>query len=179
VLTDDASIARRVRYLSTQAKDDPVEFVHGDIGYNYRMPNINAAIALAQSERLDEFVGRKRRFIVEYDAYFSEIDGLSMWREMPWAESSCWMAMLTVAETRHSGVIERLRRLLPAQGIEARPAWLPLHRQKPYADCLAMSTEVAERVYRTSLCLPCSTGLTKLELETVARAVVNLVRDAR
>jgi perosamine synthetase len=177
VLTDDETLAKRIRYLSTQAKDDPVEFVHGAVGYNYRMPNINAAVALAQSEKLEEWVARKRGFVAEYDRRFADIDGVSMWRETQWGESSCWMAILTVDESRHPSAVQRLRRVLPEQGIEARPVWLPLHRQAPFSSGKPKTMEVAERIYRTSLCLPCSTGLTAAELDTVASAVIGFFRN--
>jgi perosamine synthetase len=172
VLTNDESIARRVRYLSTQAKDDPVEFTHGAVGYNYRMPNINAAVALGQSERLEEFIARKRQIVVDYDAHFASLEGVSMWREAQWAASSCWMAVVSVDEKRHPRAIEDLRRTLPMRGVEARPVWLPLHRQKPFSDCRSMHIELADSIYRTSLCLPCSTGLTQSDLDFVANAVI-------
>jgi perosamine synthetase len=171
VLTNDEVVARRVRYLSTQAKDDAVEFVHGAIGFNYRMANINAALALAQAEHLDEFVARKRDFVERYDASFSDLSGVRMWREAPWAESSHWMAVLTVDERLHPGAIQELRRYLPAHGIEARPVWLPLHRQKPFQDSICVGSEVAERIYRSSLCLPCSVGLSADDLDTTARSI--------
>jgi perosamine synthetase len=172
VVTSDESIAARIRYLSTQAKDDPIEFIHGAIGFNYRMPNINAALALAQSENLDRFVARKRAFVERYASWFAKLDGIAMWREAPWAKSSHWMAMLTVDEKRYPGAVGHLRKYLPSRGIEARPAWLPLHRQKPFAGSMNTGIEVAERIYRTSLCLPCSVGLTEQELDFCAQTII-------
>lgn len=177
VVTNDETLAKRVRYLSAQAKDDAVEFVHGAVGYNYRMPNVNAALALAQSEHLARFVARKRAFVARYDAAFAKIEGVSMWREAPWAESSHWMAIVTVDEKRHPNAINGLRKDLPTKGIEARPVWLPLHRQKPFAHSKSMSCDVAERIYRTGLCLPCSAGLTEQELDFCAQAVVSFFEE--
>ncbi|MGH7005667.1 MAG: DegT/DnrJ/EryC1/StrS family aminotransferase, partial [Alphaproteobacteria bacterium] len=173
ILTDDDDLARRARYLAAQAKDDPIEFVHGDIGFNYRLPNLNAAVALAQAEKLEEFLRRKRSHIDRYGARLEGIDGVAMWREAPWAESSYWMAMLTVDERKHPDAIARLRQFLPLRGIEARPAWLPLHKQAPFAGAPRQEIKVADRIYRTSLCLPCSTGLAESDLARTAEAIVD------
>jgi perosamine synthetase len=160
ILTDNEATAHRARYLSAQAKLDPSEFVHGDVGYNYRLPNLNAAVLLGQAEMLPEFLARKRSIMKRYASALTGINGVSMWQEATWAESSYWMSMLTVDPAFHPDAIPELRRLLPSRGIEARPAWLPIHGQKPFADCMHGDIVVAEKIYRNSLCLPCSVGLT-------------------
>lgn len=171
VLTSDDALAKRVRYLIAQAKDDVVEFAHGDIGFNYRMPNLNAALALAQAEMLPEFLARKRAIVARYDERLDHRLGIAMWRGANWAESSHWMAMLQVNEAHHGEAIAELRRFLPSRGIEARPAWLPLHRQKPYRAARDLGIEVAERIYRSALCLPCSVGLSNADLTKTVEAV--------
>jgi perosamine synthetase len=171
VLTSERELAQRVRYLISQAKDDPVEFVHGDIGFNYRMPNINAALGLAQAEMLPEFVARKRAITARYEARLDRGLGISMWRGANWAESSCWMSMLEIDETRHPDAVAELKHFLPSRGIEARPSWVPLHRQKPYAAARNMGIETAERIYRTTLCLPCSVGLSDSDIDRTADTI--------
>lgn len=167
VLTSNSELADRIRYLSAQAKDDPVEFTHGEVGFNYRMPNLNAASALAQAGRLDEFVGRKRAIVAAYDAAFEAIDGVAMRREAPWALSSHWMAMLTVDPARRPDAIPGLRQHLRAHNIEARPAWRPLHRQPAFDRYKHLEISVADDIYRNSLCLPCSTGLSESQQHRV------------
>jgi perosamine synthetase len=180
VLTDDEQVASRVRYLATQARDDRIEFVHGAVGFNYRMPNINAAVALAQSERLGEFVQRKRRIVEYYQARFGRVNGIAMWREAGWARSSHWMAILTVDETCYPGALPRLQSFVRSRGIEARPVWSPLHRQAPFSGGRSFETPVADRLSRSAVCLPCSAGLTEGEREIVADAVIEFfARDGR
>ena len=171
VLTGNSELADRIRYLSAQAKDDPVEFIHGEVGFNYRMPNLNAASAFAQTGRLEEFVDRKRAIVAAYDTAFEAIDGVAMRREAPWALSSHWMAMLTVDPARRPDAIPGLAQHFRVHNIEARPAWQPLHRQPAFAKYKHLEISVAEDVYRNSLCLPCSTGLSENQQRRVIDAV--------
>ena len=173
VLTEDGAVAERIRYLSAQAKDDPVEFVHNAVGFNFRLSNVNAALALAQAERLSEFVMRKRAIENRYETALDPIDGVALWREAAWAASSHWMAVMTVDAARHPKAIADLKRLLPKKGIEARPVWQPLHRQRAFAHHPHLAIEVAERLYATSLCLPCSTSLSDADQDRVVVALLD------
>lgn len=96
VLTPDPDIAKRVRYLASQARDDALYFAHGEIGFNYRMPNLNAALIVAQLDRLDDFVSRKRDVAGRYADLFADIPGVVTPPEASWAESSCWMSILSL-----------------------------------------------------------------------------------
>src|SRR5439155_23977886 len=100
VATTDARLAERARYLTTQAKDDPLEFVHAEIGFNYRLSNVQAAIGCAQLERLDEFVARKRQIASRYAHALCGLRGVSVMREAPWATASFWLSTILVAEGR-------------------------------------------------------------------------------
>src|SRR5262249_14405074 len=90
LVTDDAKWARRAKYLTTQAKDDDLEFVHNEVGYNYRLTNLQAAVGLAQIERLSEFVARKRCIAEAYAQAFESVPGITPMREAPWASSAFW-----------------------------------------------------------------------------------------
>lgn len=90
IVTDNEAMAHRARYFTTQAKDDPLEFVHGVVGYNYRLTNIQAAMGVAQLERLDEYIGIKRRIADMYIAAFDDMPGITPMRE-PVASSVFWM----------------------------------------------------------------------------------------
>lgn len=177
VLTSDSALADRIRYLSAQAKDDPVEFTHGEVGFNYRMANVNAAAALTQVRRLGEFVERKRVIVAAYDAAFDNIDGVAVWREASWAKSTHWMAMLTLDPARRPGAVPELRRHLRANNIEARPTWQPLHRQPAFAGYKHLDISLAEEIYRNSLCLPCSTGLSESQQQRVIAAISGFFDD--
>jgi perosamine synthetase len=179
VLTPDPEIATRVRYLASQARNDAVYFAHNEIGFNYRMPNLNAALILAQLDRLDAFVARKREVAKRYGALFANIPGVAMMRESTWAESSCWMSLLSLDLETYASGAERIIRELVARQIGARPAWIPLGDLPPHKQARRINGQGAQRFLDTIICLPCSTGITDDEVETVAAAVRDVLSAAR
>lgn len=166
VVTDHEPLAARARYLTTQAKDDPVEYVHGAVGFNYRLTNLQAALGCAQMESLGEYVEAKRSTAARYTDAFRHLPNVSPPAEAPWAFGTNWMYTVRV------GVDSRpLLRHLAASRIQARPLWQPLHRSPAHARSQSYHIEVADRLYRESLSLPCSVGLTPEQQDTVIRAV--------
>jgi perosamine synthetase len=159
IITDDEAFARRARYLTTQAKDDPVEYVHHEIGYNYRLTNLQAALGVAQLERLNGHVEAKRRIARGYAAALDGVPGLDKMREASWARSAFWMYTVLV-HPRMAGVTSRrLLRLLADDGIQTRPLWQPLHLSAAHRGAYAVDCTIAERLHRQALSLPCSCGL--------------------
>jgi perosamine synthetase len=159
VVTNDAEAANYVRYLTTQAKDDPVEYVHEEVGFNYRLTNVLAALGVAQLERIEEHIAAKRRIAATYHAHLSDVHGLTLPREAPWAFSVFWMYTLLIDEALYGMDSRSLLRALAERGIQSRPLWHPIHTLKPFMSCQAYQVEVAEDIYRQSLSIPCSVGL--------------------
>lgn len=174
IVTDNAVTAKRARYLSTQAKDDPIEYVHGAIGYNYRLTNVQAAVGVAQMECLSEFLAAKRAHARRYTELLDGVPGITPMPEAPYASSAFWMYTILVDADRFGKTSRDLLRELAAANIQARPLWQPGHLSPSQAPARAFEGTVAERLCRESLSLPSSVGLTPEELEAVARAV----RDA-
>jgi perosamine synthetase len=160
LVTDNPAWATRARYLSTQAKQDALEYVHGDIGYNYRLTNVQAAIGVAQIERLPEFLAAKRRIAAGYEAVLGDIPGLTLMAEAPWARSAWWMYTVLVDEEACGVSSRQLLTALEAARVQTRPLWQPLHRSAAHADACQTDCSVAERLNREALSLPCSVGLT-------------------
>ena len=170
LVTNDKALADRARYLTTQAKDDAFEYIHGAVGYNYRLTNVQAAIGCAQLERLDEYVERKRNIGTAYSAGLN-LPGLTMMREAPWARSTFWMSTVLV-DAKRTGLDSRaLMRRLGASGIQARPLWQPAHRSPAYSDVPPVSCPVADRLNAEAVSLPSSVGLTSLEQSRVIDAI--------
>ena len=174
IVTDNDAWASRAKYLTTQAKDDPIEFVHGAIGYNYRLPNLLAAMGCAQMERLDDYIAAKRRIAARYRTALAGVPGLTPMPEALWASSAYWMYTVLVDRERFGLDSRALLRELERARIQARPLWQPAHlspsqRDTPRADC-----PVAERLNRDAISLPCSVGLT----ETDQKRVIGAVRAA-
>ena len=176
IVTDDEAMARRAKYLTTQAKDDPVEFVHGAVGYNYRLTNVQAAMGVAQLERLDEYIGSKRRIAETYVAALSEIPGIAPIREAEWAFSMFWMFTVLIDGAQFGMDSRALLRYLDAHRIQTRPLWQPAHLSPAHHGMRTTDCTVAERLNRDAISLPCSVGLTREAQERVSAAVRNAER---
>jgi perosamine synthetase len=174
LITDDESFAQRARYLTTQAKDDPVEYVHHEVGYNYRLTNVQAALGVAQLEQLDVHVEAKRRIARTYAAALEDVPGVDLMREASWARSAFWMYTVLV-HPRVCGVTSRrLLNLLADVGIQTRPLWQPLHLSVAHRGAFAGDCTVAERLYRQAISLPCSVGLSSVEQAAVISALTRI-----
>lgn len=171
LVTNNETLASKARYLTTQAKDDPVEYVHNEIGYNYRLTNVQAAMGCAQMEMLTEYIVTKRRTAAAYDAALSEVAGLTLPRQAAWAESNWWLYTVLVDHARYGEDSRGLLRRLAAAKIQTRPLWQPCHLSPAHLGCQAYHCDVAERLNREALSLPSSVGLRPDEQQRVINAI--------
>jgi perosamine synthetase len=179
LVTNNDAYAKRGRYLTTQAKDDPIEYMHEEVGYNYRLTNVLAAMGVAQMEQLDDYVATKRRIAARYAAELGQVPGLTLMREAPWAKSVFWMYTVLVDAERYGMDSRALLRALGKRGIQTRPLWQPLHQSGAHRGAFATPCPVAERLNRDALSLPCSVGLTESEQTRVIEAVRELAAGGR
>ena len=159
ILTNNAQLAAKARYLTTQAKDDPLEYVHHEIGYNYRLTNIQAAMGCAQLEQINEFIEAKLGIAAKYTEACHDIPGISPMQQADYARSVFWMYTILV-DTQTYGMNSRalLRRFADAN-IQTRPLWQPMNLSRAFSNCQIRSCPVAESLNCTALSLPCSVGL--------------------
>jgi perosamine synthetase len=174
LVTNNQERAHKARYLTTQAKDDPIEYIHGEVGYNYRLTNILAAVGCAQMEQLPAYIAAKRRIAARYTDGLRNLPGIAAMTSAPWAASSFWMYTVLVDEERFGRNSRQLMRALGSQGIQCRPLWQPIHRSPAHASNKTMSLPVSEELARCGLSLPCSVGLTEPDQERVIAALVRL-----
>ena len=174
LVTRHEAWARRARYLTTQAKDDVIEYVHHEVGYNYRLTNLQAAMGVAQLEGLADFLAAKRRIAERYTAALRDVPGLAPMREAEWARSAWWMYTVGVDEAVFGRDSRALMRALDARGIQTRPLWQPLHRSLAHAGSPVVSCPVADELNRVALSLPCSVGLPAADQERVIEALRGL-----
>ncbi len=174
IVTDNESWARKAKYLTTQAKDDPVEYVHGEIGYNYRLTNMQAAMGCAQLEQLDEYIEAKRRIAATYDEHLDKIAGIARMRAASWASSIFWMYTVLVDESSYGVDSRALLRGLADARIQCRPLWQPLHSSVVFRGCQAYRCDVAPQIHRDALSLPCSVGLPGADLRRVLDVIGRL-----
>lgn len=171
IVTDNEALARKAKYLTTQAKDDPLEFVHNEIGYNYRLTNIQAALGVAQVEKLDEYIECKRTIHRMYADGLKEIPGLTPMGEAEWAFSTFWMSTVLVDETRFGIDSRSLMRRLDALNIQSRPLWQPTHLSPAHRGAYVTDCSTAEKLNRDALSLPSSVGLKPHEVNRVIEGI--------
>jgi perosamine synthetase len=180
IVTDNEEWARKARYLTTQAKDDPVEYIHSEIGYNYRLTNVLAAIGVAQMEQLTAYLGAKRDIARRYETALGVLPGITTMKQAPWARSAFWLYTVLVDEAEFGMDSRALLHLFGQRKIQTRPLWQPLHMSGAQAGAQATDCSVAERLNRQALSLPCSVGLSLQDQERVIDTIreVASTRDA-
>lgn len=172
IVTNNIEYAERARYLTTQAKDDPVRYIHDAVGYNYRMTNIQAAVGVAQLEQLGSYIETKRDNHAKYKSVIDNIPGMTLADPPPYAQSNFWFYCLQIEKEILGRDREELMNFLTEQGIQSRPVWFPNHLQKPYQHCQSFQISTADELIDKTLNIPCSVSLTEDELETVIRSLM-------
>ena len=166
IVTQSRELAEQARYLVAQAREPGDAYLHGTDGYNYRMTNLNAALGLAQLERLDEMIARKRMIAAAYRDALCDIDGVQFMPEVGGVDNCCWLSSITVDSAERAGaVLNELAR----QGVTARSFFLPLHEQ-PYlsaADTLSGDAWVSSRQAACGINLPSSVGMSDAQQHRV------------
>ena len=152
-----------VKYLSTQAKDDALYYVHNEIGYNYRMTNVQAAIGVAQLELLPEFIQRKQKNYDTYQKCLKKIGLPQLLKFRQGTESNKWFYSFPIPK-ECAVEVRTLIELLQDEKIQTRPIWGLIHEQKPYQSDIAYEIEKAEEYSRCIINVPCSTSLTEEEI---------------
>jgi dTDP-4-amino-4,6-dideoxygalactose transaminase len=165
ILTDDGQLAEKARYLTTQAKNDPVRYVHHEIGYNFRLTNIQAALGVAQLEQLPGFLERKLEIFQQYQTALQDIEGLHLADVPNYSNNNHWMNLLQIDCKEYGEDRETLMKQLEKNGIQTRPVWGLNHLQKPYKNCQSYRIEHANELVEKSLCLPSSTNLNHAEID--------------
>ena len=179
LVTNDQGSSAKAKYLSTQAKDDPVEYVHKEIGFNYRLSNVQAALGCAQMELLDEFIAIKRGLAAEYAKAFADVPGVTIMPEASWARSIFWLSTVLIDEADYGEDSRALMKRLADRGIQSRPLWQPLHRSQALQRMQSVGGEVADQINRRALSLPSSVGMTPEQVQEVIGAVCEPGRVTR
>jgi dTDP-4-amino-4,6-dideoxygalactose transaminase len=173
LVTDDAALADRVRYLSTQAREPVLHYEHRAVGYNYRLSNLLAALGISQLASLRDKVARRRAIFERYRRGLADRAGLAMMPEASYGRSTRWLTCLTVCPESYGEDRDAIIRRLAARHIEARPVWKPMHLQPAYREFPALGQRVAEELFATGLCLPSGSTLTDDEIDRV----IDVVRE--
>ncbi|WP_053956729.1 LegC family aminotransferase [Inediibacterium massiliense] len=167
LVAKDISLLKKASYLSTQAKNDPLYYIHDEIGYNYRMTNLQAALGIAQLEQIENFIKIKRE---NYDTYKNEIkkiEGLSLLDFNKNIRSNYWFYSLMIDKEKYGLNRDEILKKLYKEKIQTRPIWGLIHEQKPYYENQSYKIERAKYYIQRVLNIPCSTDLMKKDIMTI------------
>ena len=171
VVGDNEELVEKVRFLSSQAKKDTLYFIHDEIGYNYRMLNLQAALGTSQIDQLESFIETKIKNYKIYKEELEKIEGLEILPFVDGIRANHWFYSLKIDKEKYGiGRDELLQKLVDA-GIQTRPIWGLIHQQKPYSACQNYEIEKALYYYDRILNLPCSSNLTEKEVYQVIEKI--------
>ncbi|WP_407361032.1 DegT/DnrJ/EryC1/StrS family aminotransferase [Microbacterium sp. LBN7] len=171
LLTDDADFAQHVRYLATQARQPVVHYEHTDIGYNYRMSNLLAALGRAQLARLDAMIARRREVRELYKQLFADVDGVEVFGAEGDEADNVWLTSIVVDPAKTGWEPSELAAALAADDIESRPLWKPMHAQPVFAGARRNTSGASESLFARGLTLPSGSALTSPQRERVLAAI--------
>lgn len=180
VLCHEAAVAQRCRYLASQARQPVVHYEHTEVGYNYRLSNVLAAIGRAQLRRLPQLLARRWEIRRRYLKAFDGADGIAVLGTdggIDDAEANAWLTVVVVDPARTGWSAADLGRRLDGEGIEIRPVWKPMHAQPAFAGAEGMVRGVAERLFRCGLVLPGGSALTDADIDRVLHVIDEFRRE--
>jgi len=186
--SEDAGLIAHARKLSTQARDSAPHYEHSEIGYNYRLSNVLAAIGRGQLRVLDQRVERKRQIFAAYQRLLGDLPGITFMPEAATGRCNRWLTVILIDPVQFGATNDQVRLALGAEDIESRPVWKPMHLQPVFSECRVRSAEcgvemgrqavargnsltVSERLFARGLCLPSGTAMSDDDLERVAAVI--------
>lgn len=176
-VSEEKCLVDHARKLSSQSREPVPHYEHTEIGYNYRMSNILAAIGIGQLGVIEDRVRRKREIYEYYCQHLSDLPGIKFVEDMPYGRHTRWLTVILVDPHKFGANREQIRLKLEEHNIESRPLWKPMHLQPIFQGYEMIGGTVAESLFEQGLCLPSGTGLTQAQLDYVVAAIRNLHMD--
>ncbi len=176
IITNSKELAKKSFHLSTQASVDKLNYEHDDIGFNYRLTNLQASVGLAQLEKIKTFLGIKKKIKNFYSSRFKNLKNFTFNNQPPYADNNCWM--LSINCKKHLILKkEYIINFLYSKGIETRSIWKPLHLQKPYKKYQRYNISNSERIFNNTILVPSSTNLKKSDLLKVISTLKKISKN--
>lgn len=170
----DGKLIERARYLSTHAREPVVHYEHLEVGYNYRLSNILAAIGRAQLRVLADRVARRREIFQRYVDGLGDLPGISFMPEASYGRHSRWLSVILIDAAQFGADFETVRRALEGQNIESRPVWKPMHRQPVFSHARTFGGTIADSFYTQGLCLPSGSNMSQFDQDRAIEVVRSL-----
>ena len=172
LVSRDEGLIEHARKLSTQAREPAPHYQHTELGYNYRLSNLLAAVGRAQLEVLSERVAARRRINARYRALLGDVPGITFMPEAPYGRPNCWLTCILVDPDEAGTDRETIRLALEAEDIESRPLWKPMHLQPFFADAPMVGGDISAGLFDRGLCLPSGSALTDEDQARVVEIVL-------
>jgi UDP-N-acetylbacillosamine transaminase len=171
LVSDNQEWVEKARFLSTQAKENQLHYEHKEVGYNYRMSNVLAAIGVAQMEVLDERVNRRREIFDLYQRILGEYEEIQFMPEISGSRGNRWLTTLTFNRTDPMKIIK----MLETSNIESRPLWKPMHMQPLFSDAMVIENGTSQRLFEKGICLPSGSSMSDEDVmrvcDTIKKAI--------
>ena len=174
LVSESAEWIEKARFLATQARDPAPHYQHSNLGYNYRLSNLLAAVGRGQLAQLTDRVAARRQLNQFYRHTLGDLPGVTFMPEIEGGRSTFWLTCLNIDPDAFGSTREDVRLHLEGSNIEARPVWKPMHLQPYFADCRVLGGRVSERLFELGLCLPSGSGMSSDDRERVVEMVRSL-----
>ena len=177
-VSNNEDYVKKARFLASQAREPKVHYEHKELGYNYRMSNLLAALGRAQLEVIDERVYKRRFIFNRYEKALSYIDGFRFMQEADYGKSNRWLTTLTVKEKVAGISRAQIIDALEKENIESRPVWKPMHMQPLYKKCEYIKSDdrdVSAELFENGLCLPSGSSLSEEDQNRIIDIILSLV----
>ena len=171
LVTKDKAFAERARFLATQARDQAPHYQHSNVGFNYRLSNLLAAVGRGQLQTLPEKVEKRRQVFSYYEKELGSLDGISLMPEPEECTSTRWLTVILIDPKEFGATTNDVRIALESKNIESRPLWKPMHLQPLFENNRSVLTGVCDQLFEQGLCLPSGSGLTTAELELIVSII--------
>ncbi|MCB2173635.1 aminotransferase class I/II-fold pyridoxal phosphate-dependent enzyme [bacterium] len=171
VVAQEQDLLNKVKYWASQARDAAIHYEHTELGYNYRMSNVLAAIGRGQLRVLGDRIKRKREIFSTYQRILGDLPGLTFMPDPEWGRSTHWLSSMIIDPVTSGTDRDAIIAVLDQHNIEARPVWKPLHLQPLYRDCEVFGGDVSQALFENGICLPSGTAMGEDDLECICSLV--------
>ncbi|WP_309081066.1 aminotransferase class I/II-fold pyridoxal phosphate-dependent enzyme [Zhihengliuella sp.] len=175
LLTNDSELAARIRYLATQARQPVAHYEHTDVGYNYRLSNLLAALGRAQLTRLNDMIARRKALRDQYRQFFAKVSGVEIFGGATDAEDNYWLTSIIVDSELTGWTSQDFQRALSQDSIEARPLWKPMHLQPIYSNAPRKVNGSSESLFLSGLTLPSGSALHDEQVDRIFTSISNFL----
>ena len=180
LVSDNANFVKKAKFLSTQAREPGLHYEHKELGYNYRMSNLLAAVGQGQLEEIDNRVAKRRYIFNQYEKALSNLDGFTFMQEADYGKSNRWLTTLTIDEKIAGISRTQIINALEKENIESRPVWKPMHLQPLYKKCeyvRSNNKDISFELFKNGLCLPSGSGLSDNDQNRIIDIIFTLVNE--